>query len=229
MGELGGTPLNGLRCYPALPLKPHGHHQADRARRPKMRAPASGRVEYFDTLLPGFGLRVTAGGAKSWIVMTRVHGKLKRVTLGRYPALGLADARDQARKVIADAQEGKTPLSGRARRRRSTATRSPTCSPSTSPATSAEGPAQLARGRADADPRADGRRLDGPADRLDRPARRDRAARRDRRPRRRRHGEPHARLPAQDALLGGRPRRHRGLARGRRGGARATSRRATGC
>jgi integrase len=81
-----------------------------------MRAPGSGRIEYFDILLPSFGLRITAAGAKSWIVMARVHGKLKRVTLGRYPALGLAEARDQARKVIADAQDGRTPVSGRARR-----------------------------------------------------------------------------------------------------------------
>jgi hypothetical protein len=82
----------------------------------KLGAPASGRVEHFDTLLPSFGLRITAAGTKSWVVMTHVRGRLKRVTLGRWPALGLADARDQARKVIADAQGGKAPLSGRARR-----------------------------------------------------------------------------------------------------------------
>jgi hypothetical protein len=49
--------------------------------------------------------------------MTRVHGKLKRITLGRYSnEFGLANARDQARKVIADAQKGETPLTGRALR-----------------------------------------------------------------------------------------------------------------
>jgi integrase len=83
----------------------------------KMRPPESGRAEHFDELLPSFGLRVTGNGAKSWFVMTRVHGKLKRITLGRHPALGLADARDRARKVIADAQKGETPLAGRALRR----------------------------------------------------------------------------------------------------------------
>jgi integrase len=82
----------------------------------KMRPPKAGRIEYFDTLLPSFGLRITAVGAKSWIVMTRVNGKLKRVTLGRYPTTGLADARDLARKAIVDAQQGKTPLGARARR-----------------------------------------------------------------------------------------------------------------
>ena len=38
----------------------------------KVRPPKAGRVEYFDTLLPSFGLRITSNGAKSWVVMTRV-------------------------------------------------------------------------------------------------------------------------------------------------------------
>jgi hypothetical protein len=37
----------------------------------KMRPPKAGRIEYFDTLLPSFGLRITPAGAKSWVVMTR--------------------------------------------------------------------------------------------------------------------------------------------------------------
>jgi integrase len=83
----------------------------------KMRPPKTGRIERFDALLPSFGLRVSSSGIKTWMVMTRVHGTLKRITLGRWPTLSLAQARDRARKVIEDAQEGRTPLSGRACRR----------------------------------------------------------------------------------------------------------------
>ena len=32
--------------------------------------------------------------------MTRVDGKLTRITLGRYPALSLAEARDKARHLL---------------------------------------------------------------------------------------------------------------------------------
>ena len=32
----------------------------------RVKPPASGRTEYWDALLPGFGLRVTANGDKSW-------------------------------------------------------------------------------------------------------------------------------------------------------------------
>jgi hypothetical protein len=43
-------------------------------------------------------LRVTDKGAKSWTVLFRApHGQLRRVTLGKYPALPLAMARDRAR------------------------------------------------------------------------------------------------------------------------------------
>ena len=52
-------------------------------------APKGKRVEHFDGALPGFGLRVTETGSKSWIVFYRrqVDGKQRRMTIGSYPAL----------------------------------------------------------------------------------------------------------------------------------------------
>jgi hypothetical protein len=82
----------------------------------KFNPPKAGRVEYFDARLPSFGLRITSAGAKSWVVMQRVDGKLRRVTLGRYPELGLGDARTKAHEVIAGARKGEAPLTSRARR-----------------------------------------------------------------------------------------------------------------
>src|SRR5262252_376076 len=61
-----------------------------------IRAPASGQVDYWDADNPGFGLRVSAGGRKAWIAMYR-HGNVKRrLTLGSYPPLSLAEAREKA-------------------------------------------------------------------------------------------------------------------------------------
>lgn len=40
----------------------------------------------------GLGLRVSPAGRKSFIYMYRFDGKARRMTLGRYPAMGLADA-----------------------------------------------------------------------------------------------------------------------------------------
>src|SRR4051794_420597 len=83
-------------------------------------APITGQVEYFDTHLPSFGIRVSYSGAKAWFIMTRVERRLTRITLGRFPALSLADARDKARAVMSVARSGRDPrlIEAEQRRRR---------------------------------------------------------------------------------------------------------------
>lgn len=79
----------------------------------KIKPPAAGREDHWDALLPGFGLRVSCSGTKSWLAMVRIirlgEWKQTRLTLGRYPALSLADAREKAREAIALAQARKDP------------------------------------------------------------------------------------------------------------------------
>ncbi len=54
-----------------------------------------GQKTYFDDALPGFGVRVSQGGAKSFVVM---FGKSRTLrTLGRYPTLSLSEARRKAK------------------------------------------------------------------------------------------------------------------------------------
>lgn len=74
-----------------------------------MKAPASGRAEHFDGATPGFALRVTASGHKSWTVLYRHGGRVRRLTLGTYPALGLADAREKAKDTLRAAAKGGDP------------------------------------------------------------------------------------------------------------------------
>lgn len=70
-------------------------------------APKSGRIEYPDDLVRGLRLRVGAGGRKAWIVRTRAGKEQINKTLGPYPLISLAAARDQARDfLIALAKEG---------------------------------------------------------------------------------------------------------------------------
>ncbi|HUO23058.1 MAG TPA: tyrosine-type recombinase/integrase [Caulobacteraceae bacterium] len=64
--------------------------------------PASGQEEHKDDLVTGLRLRVGAGGRKAWIVRTRAGGKPINKTLGTYPALRLADARDEARALLTE-------------------------------------------------------------------------------------------------------------------------------
>jgi integrase len=71
------------------------------------------QVDYWDQDHPGFGLRVAAGGRKTWIVMYRHKGRLRRESLGTYPALSLADARDEALQTVARVAKGEDPARDR--------------------------------------------------------------------------------------------------------------------
>ena len=49
-------------------------------------SPGSKRIEYWDAKMPGFGLRVAPSGRKTWILMYRTQGRLRRLSLGIYPS-----------------------------------------------------------------------------------------------------------------------------------------------
>ena len=75
----------------------------------RLKAPATGQVDYFDAGYPGLALRVTARGVRSWTYFGRLHGKLKRVTLGRlHDISSLSVARRKAGEA-AEIQVGKGP------------------------------------------------------------------------------------------------------------------------
>jgi len=63
----------------------------------KLKVPEKGQKTHFDDVLPGFGIRVSQGGTKTFVLKYGKKRSLK--TLGRYPTLSLADARKQARRV----------------------------------------------------------------------------------------------------------------------------------
>lgn len=71
--------------------------------------PASGQVDYWDQAMPGFGLRLSASGRKSWVTMYRHEGMKRRMTIGTYPTLKLADARGMADDILRDAGHGLDP------------------------------------------------------------------------------------------------------------------------
>jgi integrase len=54
--------------------------------------PKPDRYEVWEDKGTGLGVRVSPKGRKSWIYMYRFEGKARRMTLGTYPAVGLASA-----------------------------------------------------------------------------------------------------------------------------------------
>lgn len=81
----------------------------------RLKPPASGQVEYFDELLPGFGLRVSSKGRKSWMLMYRLKQGPQRGRQRRYTfpisadAMSLAEARDEARQLLRRVERGEDP------------------------------------------------------------------------------------------------------------------------
>jgi integrase len=79
--------------------------------------PKPQQLDYFDDSLPGFGLRVSYNGRKSWIVLYRCNGEKARLTLGRFDVLPLVDARDMAREALKAAGQGEDPAAEKFRNR----------------------------------------------------------------------------------------------------------------
>lgn len=50
------------------------------------------RYEVWDAVRPAFGVRVGSSGKKSWVYLYHWEGRARRLTLGQYPRLSLADA-----------------------------------------------------------------------------------------------------------------------------------------
>jgi integrase len=68
-------------------------------------APERGQLSYPDDALPGFGVRVSQGGSRTFVL---VHGRSRtRTTIGRYPVISLAQARARAREILAEITLGR--------------------------------------------------------------------------------------------------------------------------
>lgn len=75
-------------------------------------APASGVAQHPDGKVPGFGVRVTANGVKSFYLKYRLGDQYGRMNLGRYPDTSLAKARSKALTALASIADGLDPQSG---------------------------------------------------------------------------------------------------------------------
>jgi integrase len=78
--------------------------------------PAAGsRIRYDggNDAVRGFGVRVTAGGARSFILNYVVGGRERRMTIGAYPDWSVAAAREEAKRLKREIDRGRDPLGDR--------------------------------------------------------------------------------------------------------------------
>src|SRR6186997_3315481 len=67
----------------------------------------------YDQQLPGFGLRTTRSGTKSFILNYRIRGLERRLTIGRYPTWSVQAARLEAQRLRREIDLGNDPLEQR--------------------------------------------------------------------------------------------------------------------
>ena len=67
------------------------------------------RIERPDPALAGLYLVIQPSGAKSWALRYRFGGKPAKLTLGRWPAMGLAEARAAASEALDKIERGQNP------------------------------------------------------------------------------------------------------------------------
>ena len=76
-------------------------------------------VTHWDDTLKGFGLRIQASGAASYIIMYRTHeGRQRKLTIGSAGTITPDEARSEARQRLAEADKGGDPAGERAAARR---------------------------------------------------------------------------------------------------------------
>lgn len=83
----------------------------------RVKAPARGQRFLRDAKVQGLALRISRGGAKSWVWEGRIRGRVRRITLGHHPALSLPRARTKALAMAAAVADGRDPAAERARER----------------------------------------------------------------------------------------------------------------
>ena len=67
--------------------------------------PERGTIMLWDGAQKHFGIRISQGGAKSFVILT---GSGRRQAIGRYPTISLATARTRAKELLAEYTLGKT-------------------------------------------------------------------------------------------------------------------------
>ena len=69
----------------------------------------------WDTEIPGFGLKITKGGARVYVLQYRVSGRLQRYTIGRHGAPWTPEqARQEVRRLLGSVARGEDPAQAKA-------------------------------------------------------------------------------------------------------------------
>jgi len=71
-----------------------------------LKPPERGQETHWDKSLRGFGVRISQGGTKTFVLVNGANRQ--RTTIGRYPTITLSEARQAAKRILAERTLGKT-------------------------------------------------------------------------------------------------------------------------
>jgi integrase len=83
----------------------------------KLKPGKTGDLVVFDDELPGFGLRVRAGGSRTWIFQYKLGDQHRRISIGKYPTIHPVQARKTAGRLHAEVKLGNDPAADKAEKR----------------------------------------------------------------------------------------------------------------
>ena len=101
--SLGGTRLLPMR-FPGSPMR----LTRPNISRLTLSSEKSEQIIFCETL-PGFGIRLRAGGKRTWIAQYRMGTQQRRVTIGSVEIIEPEDARRRAKEILAKVQLGGDP------------------------------------------------------------------------------------------------------------------------
>ena len=84
----------------------------------KLPPPTTGYILFRDDEMTGFAVRVTAGGAKSFVLGYTVDGRERRLTIGKYPSWSATAARQRVKELRQQIDRGIDPLGEKQQRRK---------------------------------------------------------------------------------------------------------------
>ena len=75
--------------------------------------PKQKNIIVYDEEVVGFGVRVTSGGTRAFILTYRIEARERRLTIGAWPDWSVTAAREEAKRLKREIDQGRDPMAGR--------------------------------------------------------------------------------------------------------------------
>jgi integrase len=82
------------------------HFSFTRSRLASVPAPTAGATYVYDSVTPGLAMRITKGGARTFVIYRRMQGRPTRINLGALGAISIPDARRASQRISGQVAAG---------------------------------------------------------------------------------------------------------------------------